>query len=150
MTNEAFARVKIDALLAAQGWNTQDPNAVRYEVVLPDSTRADYVLCDRHGRSLAVIEAKRFSVSPGDAAAQAKAYAQHLGVPYVFLSNGFAADLGVLVVTQEDLDGMKNDLIRFPDANAFFERGFRAVQNCQSARTAERDAARLINVQGGT
>jgi type I restriction enzyme, R subunit len=88
MTNEAFARVKIDALLAAQGWNTQDPNAVRYEVVLPDSTRADYVLCDRHGRSLAVIEAKRFSVSPGDAAAQAKAYAQHLGVPYVFLCNG--------------------------------------------------------------
>ena len=88
MTNEAFARVKIDALLAAQGWNTQDPNAVRYEVVLPDSTRADYVLCDRHGRSLAVIEAKRFSVSPGDAAAQAKAYAQHLGVPYVFLANG--------------------------------------------------------------
>jgi type I restriction enzyme R subunit len=88
MTNEAFARVKIDALLAAQGWNTQDPNAVRYEVVLPDSTRADYVLCDRHGRALAVIEAKRFSVSPGDAAAQAKAYAQHLGVPYVFLCNG--------------------------------------------------------------
>jgi type I restriction enzyme R subunit len=88
MTNEAFARVKIDALLAAQGWNTQDPNAVRYEVVLPDSTRADYVLCDRHGRSLAVIEAKRFSVNPGDAAAQAKTYAQHLGVPYVFLCNG--------------------------------------------------------------
>jgi type I restriction enzyme R subunit len=74
--------------LAAQGWNTQDPNAVRYEVVLPDSTRADYVLCDRHGRSLAVVEAKRSSVSPGDAAAQAKAYAQHLGVPYVFLANG--------------------------------------------------------------
>jgi hypothetical protein len=41
MTNEAFARVKIDALLAAQGWNAQAPNAVRYEVVLPDSTRAD-------------------------------------------------------------------------------------------------------------
>jgi hypothetical protein len=30
--------------LAAQGWNTQDPNAVRYEVALPDSTRADDVL----------------------------------------------------------------------------------------------------------
>lgn len=87
-TNEAFARVKIDALLAAQGWNIQDTNAVRYEVVMPDGTRADYVLCDRHGRSLAVIEAKRFSVNPGDAAEQAKAYAQQLGVPYVFLSNG--------------------------------------------------------------
>jgi type I restriction enzyme R subunit len=88
MTNEAFARVKIDALFAAQGWNTQDANAVRYEVVMPDGTRADYVLCDRHGRSLAVIEAKRYSVSPGDAAAQGRSYAQHLGVPYVFLSNG--------------------------------------------------------------
>ena len=88
MTNEAYARVKIDALLAAQGWNPQDTTAVRYEVVLPDGTRADYVLCDRHGRSLAVIEAKRFSVSPNDAAAQAKSYAQQLGVPYVFLSNG--------------------------------------------------------------
>ena len=88
MRNEAFARVKIDALLAAQGWDTLDTNAVRFEVQLPDGTRADYVLCDRHGRSLAVIEAKRYSISPGDAAAQAKAYAQQLGVPYAFLSNG--------------------------------------------------------------
>ncbi len=88
MTNEAFARVKIDALLAAQGWDTLDANAVRFEVQLPDGTRADYVLCDRHGRSLAVIEAKRYSINPGDAAAQAKAYAQQLGVPYAFLCNG--------------------------------------------------------------
>lgn len=87
-TNEAFARVKIDTLLAAQGWNTQDTNAVRFEVVMPDGKRADYVLCDRHGRALAVIEAKRFSVNPGDAATQAKDYAQQIGVPYVFLSNG--------------------------------------------------------------
>lgn len=88
MTNEAFARVKIDAQLQAQGWDIQDPNAVRFEVRVPNGTRADYVLCDRHGRSLAVIEAKRFSVNPGDAAGQAKSYAQQLGVPYVFLSNG--------------------------------------------------------------
>ncbi len=88
MTNEAFARVTIDALLAAQGWDVRDANAVRFEVHLPDGTRADYVLCDRHGRSLAVIEAKRCSVNPGDAAAQAKAYAQQLRVPYAFLCNG--------------------------------------------------------------
>ncbi len=87
-SNEAFARVKIDALLAAQGWNTQDTNAVRFEVVMPDGKRADYVLCDRHGRALAVIEAKRFSVNPVDAATQAKNYALQIGVPYVFLSNG--------------------------------------------------------------
>jgi type I restriction enzyme R subunit len=68
VTNEAFARVKIDAMLAAQGWDTRDANTVRFEVMLPDGKRADYVLCDRHGRSLAVIEAKRYSVNPGDAA----------------------------------------------------------------------------------
>ena len=87
-TNEAFARVKIDALLMAQGWNVQDTNAVRFEAVMPDATRADYVLCDRNGRALAVIEAKRFWVSPGDAASQARQYAQQIGVPFIFLCNG--------------------------------------------------------------
>lgn len=86
--NEAHARVLIDAQLAALGWDTQDTNSVRYEVVLSDGTRADYVLCDRNGRSLAVIEAKRFAVNPADAAEQAKGYAQQLGIPYVFLANG--------------------------------------------------------------
>lgn len=55
---------------------------------MPDATRADYVLCDRNGRSLAVIEAKRYSVNPADAAEQAKGYAKHLDVPYIFLTNG--------------------------------------------------------------
>lgn len=87
-TNEAFSRVRIDAQLADQGWNTQDTNCVRYEVMLEDGTRADYVLCDRHGRSLAVIEAKRFSINPADAAEQAKNYAKQLNVPYIFLANG--------------------------------------------------------------
>lgn len=86
--NEAFTRVVIDAQLADQGWKTQEANSVRYEYVLPDGTRADYVLCDRHGRSIAVIEAKRFSISPGDATEQAKTYARQLNVPYIFLANG--------------------------------------------------------------
>jgi type I restriction enzyme R subunit len=86
--NEALSRVLIDAMLVNQGWNTTDPNSVRLEVVMTDGTRADYVLCDRNGRSLAVIEAKRYSVNPGDAADQAKRYAQQLNAPYVFLTNG--------------------------------------------------------------
>ena len=87
-TNEAISRVIIDSQLTAQGWSLADGFSVRYEVVLEDGTRADYVLCDRHGRSLAVIEAKRFSISPGDAAEQAKNYARQLKVPYIFLANG--------------------------------------------------------------
>lgn len=86
--NEAFSRVIIDSQLTAQGWSLTDGFSVRYEVVLEDGTRADYVLCDRHGCSVAVIEAKRFSVSPGDAAEQAKYYAKQLKIPYIFLANG--------------------------------------------------------------
>ena len=86
--NEAFSRVIIDSQLTAQRWSLADCQSVRYEYQLQDGTRADYVLCDRHGRSMAVIEAKRFSVSPGDAAEQAKNYAKQLKVPYIFLANG--------------------------------------------------------------
>jgi hypothetical protein len=46
------------------------------------------VLCDRNGRSLAVIEAKRSATNPADAAGQARAYAEQLGVPIIFLANG--------------------------------------------------------------
>ena len=46
--------------------------------------RANYVLCDQHGRSMAVIEAKRFSISPGDATEQAKSYARQLASPMFF------------------------------------------------------------------
>ena len=86
-SNEAFSRVIIDAQLKDQGWNISDPNSIRFEYVLKIG-RADYVLCDRYGRALAIIEAKRFSISPGEATEQAKAYAQELNVPYIFLANG--------------------------------------------------------------
>jgi hypothetical protein len=53
---------------------------------------------------------------------------------------GPAADVGVLVVTREDLDEVQNELVRFPDANSLFERGLRAVQDRQSARNADSGA----------
>jgi len=87
-TNEAFSRIKIDAQLRDVGWNLADGKSVRYEVVLPDKTKADYVLANRHGHSLAVVEAKRASINPVEAEGQALAYAKHLGVPFIFLANG--------------------------------------------------------------
>ena len=86
-SNEAFSRIIIDAQLKDQGWNLNDQNSVRVEYVISIG-RADYVLCDRHGRILAIVEAKRFSVNPIEAREQAKAYAQELNVPYIFLANG--------------------------------------------------------------
>ncbi len=41
---EAFARVKIDALLQDAGWNLTDGSSVLFEHALPDGTQADYVL----------------------------------------------------------------------------------------------------------
>lgn len=85
---EAFSRILIDAQLADVGWKLADGSSVRFEDTLPDGTRADYVLCDRHGRALAVVEAKRSSVNAADAADQGRRYAGQLGVPFVFLANG--------------------------------------------------------------
>ena len=51
---------------------------MRFEYVLPDRTKADYVLCDRNGRSLTVVEAKKAAINPADAEAQASAYASWL------------------------------------------------------------------------
>ncbi|MDD9983400.1 MAG: DEAD/DEAH box helicase family protein, partial [Gammaproteobacteria bacterium] len=87
-TTEAFARVKIDALLNDAGWNLTDGSSVLFEHALPDGTQADYVLCDRQGRPMAALEAKRASTDPIRAQDQGRHYAEQLGVPFVFLSNG--------------------------------------------------------------
>jgi len=86
---EAFSRVVIDAQLKDVGWNLTDGQSVRYEYQLPDGTYADYVLSDRHGRAMAVVEAKRAAINLQEAAEQGRAYAEQLDdVPYVFLANG--------------------------------------------------------------
>jgi type I restriction enzyme R subunit len=62
--NEAFSRVEIDWLLKDAAWDLTDGHSVRYECRLSNGTRADYVLCDRHGPLMAVIEAKRSTLNP--------------------------------------------------------------------------------------
>jgi type I restriction enzyme R subunit len=87
VTNEAFARVKIDQLLKDAGWRLTDGRSVRFEYPLDDG-RADYALFDRQGRALAVLEAKRTSVNLSSGEAQGRRYADQLGMPFIFLSNG--------------------------------------------------------------
>lgn len=87
-TTEAFSRVKIDAQLRDVGWPLDDGISVHFEYTLSDGTKADYVLCDRNGHPLAVLEAKRQCTMPTQARGQAQHYAERLHVPYVFLSNG--------------------------------------------------------------
>ena len=85
---EAFARVRIDALLGDAGWDPADGASVLFEPTLPDGSRADYALCDRAGRPMAVVEAKRAGADLAAARDQGVHYAERLGVPFVFLSNG--------------------------------------------------------------
>ncbi|NLG60560.1 MAG: DEAD/DEAH box helicase family protein, partial [Gammaproteobacteria bacterium] len=86
--NEAFSRTLIDAQLGDAGWKISDGVSVHYEYPLSDGTRADYLLCDRNGRGLAVVEAKRQSTHVATAAEQAKRYAELADVPFIFLANG--------------------------------------------------------------
>lgn len=90
MSNEAFARIKIDRQLKAVGWNLEDGKSIHFEYLLSNGTKADYVLCDRDGRPLAALEAKRFSENkPLEIACkQAQDYAEQLGVDFIFLANG--------------------------------------------------------------
>lgn len=85
---EAFSRAKIDAQLSDVGWKLTDGRSVHFEYSLSDGTRADYVLSDRHGRSMAVVEAKKASINPVEAEGQALGYAKQLKVPFIFLANG--------------------------------------------------------------
>jgi type I restriction enzyme R subunit len=85
---EAFSRAVIDGLLKDQGWNITDGLSVRFEYTLSDGTRVDYLLCDRNGRGLAVIEAKRSSINVADAVDKGRHYAKQAHVPFVFLANG--------------------------------------------------------------
>jgi type I restriction enzyme R subunit len=84
---EAFARVLIDKALTDSGWDILDSLQVEFEYNNA-SGRADYLLKDRIGRVLCVLEAKREDKDPYDAKEQARGYAENLNAPFVILSNG--------------------------------------------------------------
>lgn len=114
MTTEAETRTQlIDRKLALAGWNVSDPTQVipEFEIVLADAgilvaadsavdnpyagkQFADYVLLDKRGRPIAVIEAKKTSRHAAVGREQALQYAQHIArihripLPFVLYTNG--------------------------------------------------------------
>jgi type I restriction enzyme R subunit len=114
-STEADARIVIDDLLRQAGWDPADKSQVLTEISIRDTSwgisepvapygykpsrktkdgdeiptgRADYVLMDRRGRPLAIIEAKRTAIEPYTAKQQALPYAKKIGSPFIFLTNG--------------------------------------------------------------
>src|SRR5258708_1646968 len=85
--NEAFSRILIDKALEFSGWDLLNPRQVQFELHTSNG-RADYLLKDKLGRVLCVLEAKREELDPYDAKEQARGYAENLKAPFVILSNG--------------------------------------------------------------
>lgn len=106
LENESQTRTrKIDRALARAGWNPGARDCIE-EFLLRGPTPsvkdgesmrtqefADYVLFDRIGRPIALVEAKRTCRSPLEGERQAAEYAAQIGrihgtTPFIFLSNG--------------------------------------------------------------
>ena len=114
-SKETDARILIDEMLRQAQWDPADKSQVLTEVSVHDTAwivaepaasynppephrtpdgdeiptgRADYVLLDRRGRALAIIEAKRTAIEPYTAKQQALPYAKKIGSPFIFLTNG--------------------------------------------------------------
>ncbi len=64
-----------------------DPRQVRFEYHVQNGW-ADYLLMDKNGGVLCVLEAKKPEFAPKDAKEQARGYAENLKAPFVILSNG--------------------------------------------------------------
>ncbi|MGO7820477.1 EcoAI/FtnUII family type I restriction enzme subunit R [Rhizobium ruizarguesonis] len=88
---------RIDPVLAAAGWGVVEGSKVRREVICPGrimsggkrgkSLSCDYVLIYK-GHKLAVMEAKKASISHRNGVGQAKDYAGRLASRFAYASNG--------------------------------------------------------------
>ena len=87
LLRESDARIIVDKKLREAGWDIEDKNQVSTEEPSKKG-RADYLLKDRRGRPLAVIETKRFSIDPEIGKQKALEYAESFGADFIFLSNG--------------------------------------------------------------
>ncbi|MCR4334765.1 MAG: DEAD/DEAH box helicase family protein [Patescibacteria group bacterium] len=100
---EASARIKINKLLEESGWRFEDDKngkanielepGVKYSELGDDFEQEthgfiDFLLLDKDGRALVVVEAKKESIDPLSAKDQAKNYARTVNARFVILSNG--------------------------------------------------------------
>ncbi len=105
---EAKARIKINKLLEASGWrfdsDKNGPANIRLEAGVKfadlgddfenaqtsDKRRGaiDFLLLDKDGCPLVVVEAKKESIEPLSAKEQARNYARNVGARFIILSNG--------------------------------------------------------------
>jgi type I restriction enzyme R subunit len=108
MAKEAQARIKINKKLEESGWrfeaDKKGPATIRFEAGVKfselgddfenaathDKRRGaiDFLLLDKDGHALVVVEAKKESIDPLSAKEQARNYARNVNARFIILSNG--------------------------------------------------------------
>lgn len=103
MNKEASARIKINKLLEDSGWRFEDGKEGKANIKLEPGVKyselggdfenethgfIDFLLLDKDGRALVVVEAKKESIDPLSAKEQARNYARNVGARFIILSNG--------------------------------------------------------------
>lgn len=108
MEKEASARIKINKLLEESGWRFEDDKNGKANIRLEASVKfqdggddfenaqthdgrrgaIDFLLLDKDGRALVVVEAKKEAIDPLSAKEQARNYARNSGARFVIISNG--------------------------------------------------------------
>lgn len=117
---EAQARIKINKLLEQAGWRFEDSEIGKANISLEPGVDIadagddfenipkgyiDYLLLDKDGRPLVVLEAKKESIEPLSAKEQARNYARNVGARFVIL---------VQVGSEQILAEIKGDNASYP------------------------------------
>ncbi|MCF7887671.1 MAG: DEAD/DEAH box helicase family protein [Candidatus Omnitrophica bacterium] len=132
MAKEAKARIKINKLLEESGWrfdadkngpaNIQLEAGVKFEDLGDNFENAqthdkrrgaiDFLLLDKNGYPLVVVEAKKESIEPLSAKEQARNYARNVDARFIILSNG---NIHYLWDTKH---GTPSPIVRFPSQDS--------------------------------
>jgi len=103
MQKEASARIKINKLLEESGWRFEADKNGSANIQLEPGVKIaelgddfenetkgyiDFLLLDKDGRALVVVEAKKESIDPLSAKEQARNYARNINARFIILSNG--------------------------------------------------------------
>ncbi|MEA3398851.1 MAG: DEAD/DEAH box helicase family protein [Patescibacteria group bacterium] len=87
LVKESDVRIVINRKLQESGWLLEGNNRNVFTEDRTEKGFADYVLLDRNGHNLAIVEAKNDNIDPYSAKAQAKGYADAKKCRYIFLAN---------------------------------------------------------------
>ena len=143
MTEADTCRKYVLPKLTQAGWDN-DPHSFTEQKTFTDGRivgsgnkvrrrpqkRADYLLRYTRDFTIAVVEAKAAHQAPGDGLAQAKEYAEILGLKFAYATNGHG------IIEFDYTTGKEREIETFPSPDELWQR-FRNHQNISDEKTAQ-------------